>query len=119
MGKKHTWKTGAKSSNDPNDGKAIIEFTLLTERSQRSGNDTALNAIAFTRLQGRMLCESNVWGDLITNDRLFFSFHPTRIISQGNWGRKFLVPVWQLHDIVPITSRVAPEEPATTRRPTI
>jgi hypothetical protein len=82
-------------------------------------NDTALNAIAFIRLQGRMLCESNVGVDLITNGRLFPLFHPTRIISQGNWGRKFLVPVWQLHDIVPITSRVAPEEPATTRRPTI
>jgi hypothetical protein len=66
-------------------------------------NDTALNAIAFIRLQGRMLCESNIGG-----------------ISLPTVGsRKFLVPVWQLHDIVPITSTVAPEEPATTRRPTI
>lgn len=43
---------------------------------------------------------------LPTVDFFLFSSHPHH--QSRKLGRKFLVPVWQLHDIVPITSTVAP-----------
>jgi len=45
------WGDWGKVEYCPNDGKAM-GFTLLTERSQGSGDDTALNAIALKCTSG-------------------------------------------------------------------